>query len=136
MKIGLDVHGVVDKFPKFFSEFTKLFLEAGHEIFIITGVTLKQSTPRGAENLRVIKEDLNLHFTEIVSIIDYHESIGTEIVYADSENPWMDGELWDKCKGEYCKKHKIDIMLDDTLRYSKHFETPFVCFQAIVPEKS
>ena len=60
----------------------------------------------------------------------------TEIIYQDSLNPWIDGDLWDKCKGEYCKKNDITITLDDTKGYAKYFSTPFVHFISIVSEKN
>jgi len=135
MNIGLDIHGVIDKYPIFFAEMTKLFIEAGHQVHVITGATLRQDHPKGIENLKNIKETLKLSYTHIFSIVDYQDEIGTEITYPDdSDNPWMDGEVWDRTKGDYCKKHNIDIMLDDTQRYGKYFTTPFVQFQPIVPE--
>jgi len=136
MKIGLDIHGVVDKYPNFFAEMTELFVAAGHQVHVITGSTLRQDHPKGIENLKFIKENLCISYTHIFSIVDFQEEIGTEITYPDdSDNPWMDGEAWDRTKGDYCRKHKIDIMLDDTQRYSKYFDTPFVQFQSIVSEK-
>lgn len=41
----------------------------------------------------------------------------------------MDKTLWDKTKGEYCKTHGINLMIDDTERYAQHFSTPFVFFK-------
>jgi len=131
MKIGIDIHGVLDKEPKFFATMTKLFVEARHEVHVITGVTIKPENRIGQKTLDLLKE-LDIYYTHIFSIVDHHEKIGTEIEYPDgSDNPWMDGELWDKCKGEYCEKHNIDIMLDDTRRYGDYFKTSFVHFLSI-----
>ena len=136
MNIGLDIHGVVDRYPKFFAEMTRLFVDEGHKVHVITGATLRLDHPKGVEILKFIGEVLGLSFTHHFSIVDYQEEIGTEIEYLDdSDNPWMDGEMWDRTKGDYCKKHGIDIMLDDTQRYSKYFVTPFVQFMPIKPEK-
>ena len=134
MKIAIDIHGVVTKHAEFFRELTKLFVAAGHEVHILTGSSIKEGTPLGDKTIREIKA-LNINYTHMFSIIDYHEEIGTEIEYWDSLNPWIDGDLWDKCKGEYCKINNIDIALDDTKGYAKHFCTPFVHFISIVPEK-
>ena len=37
MKIGLDFHGVINTSPEFFGLISKLLLDAGHEVHIITG---------------------------------------------------------------------------------------------------
>jgi len=133
MKIGIDIHGVVNKHQKFFSEMTKLFIDAGHEIHVLTGASINPATKYGRKTIKEI-EDLNIKYTHIFSIIDYHAKIGTEIVYADSENPWIDGELWNRSKGDYCREHKIDIMFDDTKGYAEFFTTPFVHFLSIKKE--
>ena len=132
MKIGIDIHGVLDKVPKFFAEMSKLFVEANHEVHIITGVTLKPENKLGKKTLKALK-DLGISYTHLFSIVDYHESIGTEIEYPDGDdNPWMDGELWDRTKGDYCELNSIDIMFDDTRKYGDYFNTSFIHFLSIV----
>jgi hypothetical protein len=37
LKIGLDIHGICDANPEFFSELSRLFVNAEHEVHIITG---------------------------------------------------------------------------------------------------
>jgi hypothetical protein len=37
IKLGLDVHGVIDDDPEFFSRFSEITLEQGNEVYIITG---------------------------------------------------------------------------------------------------
>jgi len=44
MKVGLDIHGVVDVRPEFFSELSKLLVSNGHEVHIITGGSVKEGT--------------------------------------------------------------------------------------------
>jgi len=128
MKIGLDIHGVITKCPKFFSELSRLFVEAGHEVHVITGTSLDPKTKYGRIALKELKKH-KISYTHLFSMINYHEKIGTKVTYENSENPWMDETLWNKTKGEYCKKHKIDIMFDDTPRYADYFKTPFVFFK-------
>jgi hypothetical protein len=133
MKIGLDIHGVITKHPKFFSELTKLFKEAGHEVHILTGSSLNPDTKYGRIALDELKK-YGIHYTHLYSIIDHQEKIGTEIVYEDDENPWIDDDLWNCAKGDYCKEHNIDIMFDDTRAYADYFDTPFVHFLSIKKE--
>ena len=124
MKIGLDIHGVITKCPTFFAELSKLFIEAGGEIHVITGSSLKLDTEYGKIALKEI-EDSGVKYSHLFSIIDHHIDIGTKIVYTDSKNPWMDKTLWDKTKGEYCKAHRIDLMIDDSDAYGQYFTTPY-----------
>ena len=120
MRLGLDIHGVIDANPIFFSQLTKDLIAAGWEIHIITG------SPR-----KKIEKDLcswNIYYTHIFSITDYQESQGTLIEYDDKGDPWMDSETWDKTKGWYCAKENISLHLDDMLKYKKYFCTPFALY--------
>lgn len=119
LKIGLDVHGVCDANPQFFSEISRLLVNAGHELHIITGRRVRDGA------LEEIRE-LGMSYTHFFSIADYHEEIGTKVWEDDNGNPWLEGELWDKTKGEYCKKNNIDFHIDDTERYGEYFDTPFM----------
>ena len=49
--------------------------------------------------------------------------------------PWMDDDIWDRTKGDYCKKHQIDFCIDDTERYGDYFETPFAFMKIKKDEK-
>lgn len=119
LKVGLDVHGICDANPEFFSELSRLLVNNNHEVHIITGRRVRDGA------LEEIKE-LGISYTNFFSIADYHEEIGTKVWEDDNGNPWLEGELWDKTKGEYCKRHRIDFHIDDTERYGEYFETPFM----------
>lgn len=119
LKIGLDIHGVCDANPEFFSELSRLFVNAGHDVHIITGRRVSDGA------LDEIKE-LGLSYTHFFSISDYHVEIGTKVWEDDEGNPWLEGELWDRTKGDYCAKHKIDFHIDDTERYGDYFKTNFM----------
>jgi hypothetical protein len=118
MKIGLDVHGVCDSNPKFFAELSRLFVEAGHEVIIITG---KMKSHGAIDEI----EKLGITYTKFFSIIDYHIKKGTEIKYDDTGNPWIDDDTWNKTKAEICKNEKVDFHIDDSSIYGKFFETPY-----------
>lgn len=119
LRIGLDVHGICDTNPEFFSELSRLFVNAGHEVHILTG---RRVSDGAIEEI----EDLKISYTHFFSISDYHQEIGTRMWEDDDGNPWLEGELWDRTKGDYCKKHKIDFHIDDTERYGQYFSTPFM----------
>ena len=130
MKIGIDIHGVSTEHPEFFSTLTKLFVDAGHQVHILTGPSINPDKNYGKRTLKEIK-DLNLSYTHLFSIIDYNEALGAKIVYTNENNPWISSDEWNKTKAVYCEKHKIDIMLDDTKEYGEFFKTPFVHFSTI-----
>lgn len=119
LKIGLDLHGVSDKLPDFFSEMSRLFIEAGHEIHIMTGELI---TPKLHEQL----ENCNIHYTHLFSISQHHKDIGTKMWFDENNTPWIDKDLWNETKGKYAEEHGLDITFDDTEIYAEYFRTPFV----------
>lgn len=115
--IALDLHGVIDTNPKFFSDLTHALRRWGYEIHILTGSHIKE---KGIENQL---QEMNIAYTHLFSISDYHREKGTNM-WGDFQNPWMDQGTWSKTKAEYCKKHDIQLCLDDRDDYFEHFKTP------------
>lgn len=120
IKIGLDLHGVIDAKPELFKILTKLLVDNGHEVHIITGSKMEKELP--------LLTELGISYTHLFSITDYHTEIGTHIEWTNSENPNLDPYLWDKTKGEYCAKHNIDLHMDDSEIYNYFFKTPYARF--------
>lgn len=122
MKIGLDIHGVIDTNPKFFAAFTEALLAAGHEIHIITGPRHSQVEP--------LLRKWKIKYTHFFSIVEYEEKRGvTEIMWAKNGDPFMSLNVWDRAKAKYCKRTKIDLHIDDSQKYGEYFETPFCLFK-------
>ena len=119
MKLGLDIHGVIDTDPLFFSKLTKDLISTGWEVHIITGPS--------AEKVKKELSSWNIFYTHIFSILDHHISLGTKIDYV-GDKPYMDAVLWDRTKGDYCYREGINLHLDDTERYKNYFKTPFSLF--------
>lgn len=117
MKIGLDLHGVIDENTKFFRELTTLLVNNGHEVHILSG-------PIQSKILTQIKE-LDIKFTHIFSITDYCTKNGIEVKFDEQHNPHVDAYTWDKAKGEYCQQHEIDLHFDDSDIYLYFFKTPY-----------
>lgn len=118
MKIGLDFHGICDTSTEFFSELSRLFVEAGHEVIVITG----KMSSHGAEKEL---EKLGITYTKFYSIVDYHKNLGTEVDYDENGDPWIDDDLWNKTKAEICEKEGIDLHIDDSPIYGDFFKTPY-----------
>lgn len=120
IKIGIDIHGVIDSNPEFFSSLSKLLVDNGHEVHILTGSKLKLEED-------FLKEH-NISFTHLYSITEHHENLGTPIKWDNAGDPHLDTYLWDKSKAEYCKEHGIDIHFDDSDTYGYFFKTAYARF--------
>jgi len=118
MKIGLDFHGVIDNAPEFFDIITNLLIaNSFHEIHIITGLTKKDVEP--------LLEKYSIAYTHLYSITDDLLNEGLEHIIDNNGRPCFSGVEWSSAKAVYCKKNKIDIMLDDSDIYGKYFITPY-----------
>jgi|GEM_PF-3048074 len=118
LKFGIDVHGVADADAAFFSELTRLLVENGHEVHLLTGT---EKTP---ELEHYLKTDLGLLWTHLFSIISHFRELGATIETIQG-NPYVDEGLWERAKAEHCRQHGIDLCLDDSAVYGRHFRTPY-----------
>ena len=125
-KVGLDVHGIASNDPEFFSALSKLIIDAGWELHVISGRSLKKGLEEELEQYKI-------SYTHIFSIVDYHEKQGTSIRYDENGGPWIDNEAWNRTKGDYCEREQIDFHLDDSDIYGKYFSTSFA--QAIIKKR-
>jgi hypothetical protein len=122
-KLGLDVHGVIDGMPDFFSFLTDSFIKNGGEVHIITG-------GRWDSDFEKQLNDFGIKWTHKFSVYDYLKDSDAEVI---GKVQFPDGTIqkkfknedWDKIKGQYCKENAINLHIDDTLIYNNFFETPF-----------
>src|SRR5579871_350171 len=132
MKIGLDIHGVINENPKFFEDFTYALCERpDDEVHIISG----PPKPQIITELESMNFYEGRNYTHIFSIVDYHKEIGTTMRQDEKGNWWTvkqenglwvaDAYVWDKTKADYCVKHGIDLMIDDSDAYAYFFKTPY-----------
>lgn len=125
MKLGLDFHGVLDENP-LFTQMAKDHVRRGDEVHIITG---EKDTPE----FRAKLEAMGIQYTHLFSIPSYHISIGTKVWYKDPDNPFMDEEVWNRTKAEYCERVGIDMHIDDSERYCRYFTTPYLIYRRRSP---
>lgn len=118
IKLGIDIHGVINEMPEFFASLTKALVDAGHEVHILTG-------PQHDEKLEAELKSYGISWTHIFSIVSYHQEKGTAIRYDKKGDAFLDDYAWDRAKGDYCIKHQIDLHLDDSDIYSYFFKTPY-----------
>jgi len=128
MKLGLDIHGVIDSKPEVFKFMSKSVIDKGGEVHIITGGSWNQE-------LINLVDQCGIKYTHYFSVYDYLKSIGSEengrIQFPDGKTQKkFDSELWDSIKGKYCKDNNMDLHIDDTEIYSKYFTTSFLLFKS------
>ena len=128
MKLGLDIHGVIDSNPESFAFMSQSVITNNGEVHIITGGSW---TSELEEQLKVYGIKWTSHFSVYDYLVDSGiDSIGT-IQFPDGTiQKKFDYHLWDTIKAGYCKSNSIDLHIDDTEVYSKYFTTPFLLYKS------
>lgn len=125
MKLGLDIHGVVDANRPLFSELTNLLkqanscLNANHEVHVLTGPRSQDLKPEELEGI---------WYTHLFSIVDYHIAKGTAVEWVGGR-AWMSDYDWDRTKADYAREHQLDLTIDDSETYQHFFSTPYAIFK-------
>jgi hypothetical protein len=111
MRIGLDLHGVIDRFPHEFALITRRWVDiCGHEVHIVTG-----------EGWATAERQMDgFRYTHRFSIVDHHRAIGTKMELKES-GWWMPQDEWDRTKGDYAQRVGLSVHFEDTLRYAPWF---------------
>ena len=122
IKIGLDIHGVIDKNPEFFIAFAKLIKQFCGEIHIITGTPLSE-----AENQLLSYNNGIKWWDHFFSIDDYLYNNKKHHKKDDRGRRIFDSREWDSAKAKYCLENKINLHIDDSEKYEKFFSTPYFC---------
>ena len=117
MKIGLDLHGVIDKFTEIFIPLTEKWVFRGDEVHILTGQPFMETS----------KSIEGISYTHFFSIVDHHQKVGTSMWNDDPRGKgwWMERDVWMRTKGQYAKGSGLDIHFDDSLGYAEYF--PSTC---------
>lgn len=129
LRIGLDIHGVIDAKPLFFSLFSERLVKAGHQVHIITGA---RWTVELAEHL---SRKYEIYWTHFHSITDYNEKRGVDVRYEGPNNPWMDQDIWNATKAKICQENQIDLHIDDSKVYGQWFKTPEILTTYVLVHK-
>ena len=119
LKIGLDIHGCIDKYPHLFERLSADWVRMGNEVHIITG---NMKTPEIVKQLAEWK----ISYTHFYSVSDDLLAKGKATHWTSPNDPWFHADDWNPAKAKYCRDNQIDIHYDDSDEYGKHFTTPFV----------
>ncbi len=115
MKFGFDIHGVLDTHPQVYAAMTQALVAAGHEVHIVTGKI------KDEEEVDMLLK-LGISWTHWFSVAQYHIDLGTHKVWFKKGKPWMDADVWNRTKADYCHEQNIMWLVDDSPVYGKHFD--------------
>ena len=131
MKLGLDIHGVIDSNPKLFLHIASQY----DEVHIITGGSFKDTKYDLVGDLIELGHDaLNRRtkwWDKEFSVFDYlleTQAKTNEELGVASHHPFPD-ETWNKVKADYCREHEIDLHIDDMEQYLTYFTTPYMLYK-------
>ena len=115
MKLGFDIHGVIDIFEIFPQLINQLIDDPDIEIHIITGLAR-------AEADAAIGDLIDLSRVKYFSIADYlMDRPDVDVTWDENGLPWADETAWNNAKADYCQAQDVDILFDDSPTYVKSF---------------
>ncbi len=132
IKLGLDVHGVIDSDSVFFSELSRVIHERGGYIYIVTGREKDKELIEEIDHYKMVYDD-------ILSITSYQKALGTPITYLDGRKsqPIMAPDVWNPTKAALCASAGIHVMIDDSALYETFFgeiKTQYIVYTPEVKE--
>ena len=122
MKIGVDVHGTIDRCPDLFRFLIRQWRKDGHTVVIVSG------PPKDGIllDLASMNYQSGREYDEIVSVVDFLKDNGALMHYNETTGSWWtDEDKWVSSKGLICDYNNIDVLIDDTEYYFEHLN-PFV----------
>lgn len=117
MKIGIDLHGVLDKHPELMKPLMESLIK-DHEIWIISGPPLDQ-IEKELDGLGYKKWE---HYHLIYSVVGYLKSKGIAMWQDEKRTWWCEDDEWWSSKSKICGTLGIDILLDDSRKYAPYFK--------------
>jgi hypothetical protein len=115
LKVGIDIHGVIDAFPERFRQFSCALPKDGVEVYVITRI-------KRDKNVDQLLAQAGILYTHYFSIVDHLEGLNEPIDWFDGLS-FDDDAKWNIAKREYCDAVGIDFMFDDTPTDLKTFNT-------------
>ena len=116
MRLGFDIHGVIDTFGVFQTMINKLIEDDDVEIHVVSGLSKSEADEQIGHLIDLSK------IAKYFSIADYLESRNdVEVTWIDGM-PWADETIWNRAKADYCEENKIDILFDDSQSYVPTFD--------------
>jgi len=114
LKVGFDIHGVIDTNPRYFASIINRYRAKGHEVHIITGSPLIEMANK--------LYGWGILYDGYFSIAEWClEHSKTSTVRSDGQ-VFDSDEIWNNAKAMYCMREGIDIHVDDSIIYQPTFK--------------
>ena len=117
MKIGIDLHGVIDSAPEFFKGWLSVLSLKKVGVYIISG----PPRPEIVAELEELGFRKGIHYKEVYSIVNYLKESGVPMWQDKNGDWWSNDRDWRTSKARICNKLSIDWMLDDHEMYKAAF---------------
>jgi len=126
MKLGIDLHGVIDSNPDLFKNLLTLMSLQNKEVYVVSGPP-KVDIIIELNNLGFERE---LHYKDVYSIVDFLKESGVEM-WLKNYRWWCNKKDWQESKAKICNSLSLEYMIDDKEMYRKAFDnikTKFVLY--------
>lgn len=118
VKIGIDLHGVMDKYPDLLRPLCEAVVAQGVEVHVLTGPPAKKAI----EELSRAGYSKTVHYTHLHSVVDYLKESRTFMWQDGDGNWWASEDDWWASKAEICQDIGISVMIDNSQEYEPYFK--------------
>ena len=117
IKVGLDLHGVIDSQPEKFVRLAKAIIAGGGEVYICTG---SRNDQKLFEQLVSYNNGFKW-WTDIFSVTDHLIASGVDHIPSADGGIQCESVAWDVVKGKWAEYYNIDFHIDDSPVYGEYF---------------
>ena len=112
MKVAIDVHGTIDRWPVFWIRTISLMKAMGIKVYILSGPEKEKIIGR----LVALKVDTR-ELEGILSVADWIKAQDGAVFWYDERGFWADDKTWNEAKAYICAVNMIDVLIDDQIEY-------------------
>lgn len=127
MKLGLDIHGIIDKYPEQMIRLAQDTMKKGGRVYIITGAPADEA--RRKMIALMTKYMISKPFwNQIYSIVDWMKQKSIPNYTKADGSVWALREKdWNAVKGKIAIELGLDLHIDDTAEYGEYFPPGVFC---------
>lgn len=119
MKVAIDLHGTIDKYPESFSRIIENFNSDKDEVYILSGPPKKQIKKELKQLKRKYYKKIKKNIKGIISVVDWLKTQDVEMWQDEKGDWWTSEENWWSSKGKICKEYSIELVFDDKEKYKE-----------------
>ena len=123
MKVAIDVHGTIDRWPVFWIRAISLMKAMGIKVYILSGPEKEKIVGRLVA-LKVDTRDLE----GVLSVADWIKDQEGAVFWYDERGFWADDKTWNEAKAYICAVNMIDVLIDDQIEYFHPGIAPYTLF--------